>query len=281
MKPDAIQETNKQKTLGKITVVLLLLLLIALAVAGALHLYLQFLAPDHLSAVAVPVPGNQIVGERESEPSDVGLQAESSVSIGTALAFRSSPQVEMAAGVAAQQFRKQGLSVSNLFPGDIAEESYTVSFKHEKALKVKLSFVPTGQVSTALLENLQVRIVVQDGDTLLCDTDLQRLVSDAQFFYIKETPAKKSTHTFAVTVSLPTTAGNDCANQRLSGDILWEAEEVEEIPPDDKVPIVTPPDTGDPPRLMFYLALAALAVAFIVMLLLWTKRPKKGDRHEK
>lgn len=265
MKQDTEQNIKRPKLIRNINILLLILVLLAVLAIVAFYVYIKIFAPKDVPTVKVPdniiggqsSPADDPSGSQTSQPSETYKPVKVSMSF-----------------IGDKQLGEESLNVSNLFPGDSVQRNYGIRFVHEKNLKVKMYFVPEENSSVPLQDNMKIRILLKEGNALLCDLTFGALVTDGFYFYIEETPAKQSSFTFAHTLYLPESAGNECANQALCGKLVWEATDIDHIPNDDH-PVIIPPKTGDSFSSAIYICMVSLCGALLFAL--WLSKRTKRD----
>lgn len=149
----------------------------------------------------------------------------------------------------------KSFKLENMMPGDTQTREYTVTIKTKNAQKVYFE-----------IKNLkETKVIANDNPARLADTLLITVTANGTRLYsgvLGKMPqlsfnvtknVATQTVNFKITITLPTSAGNEVAGKRVAADFYWTLEEstpVETDPP--KPPIVTdpvkPPVETDPPK---------------------------------
>ncbi|MBR3762667.1 MAG: hypothetical protein IKK59_08020 [Lachnospiraceae bacterium] len=188
--------------------------------------------------------------------------------------------------------------MNNLFPGDSMEQSYRVKVTCQNTVNVGFRIEGTTG-SEKLAEVLKVRVSMADSKEPLYEgtlADMEELTY--QLAAGDEEQTKELC--YDIKVSLSTDVGNEYQNQVLKADFIWSmeyddtADETEEEPGTDEpgasneqesgmatedestAPLqVSQTDAGDSSHLLLYVCLAGIALAVLLVLLLY-KREKKA-----
>lgn len=301
------QEKKHYSFITKINILLIVLLCIGILATGGLYLYNRLGRSDDpavtISDNVIGDPsGSESQSSSESESSDITDGSASDQSISSEQPASSAPSEPSESSEMSGTQREvestsvsntdpesiemsfiddvlsgsTGFTVKNIFPGDSVQNAYRIRFKHDKALKVTVSFEPYPESSVTLAKNLTIKVFLRESGTILFSSDLEELKSEAVYFYIKAANNDQSILTFDFEVSLPTTAGNDCAYRRVAGDLVWTAVETDSIPRDGH-PVISP-QTGDDSDLTLYAVIIVISLAVLILLLV--KRRKRGCKDE-
>lgn len=179
-------------------------------------------------------------------------------------------------------------TVPNMFPGDSVAEEYTVTVRHRDPLTLYFG-IDIPNVDNKLAEALHVKVVLPSRNLTLYDGLMKDIPADGVPVVL---PRGENKMVYAITVTLPTSAGNEYMNLDLTVDLLWWY--VQEIgdgsgggsgsggggywPWPSPDPSVKPgADTGDSFSAPLYIGLGAVALCGVALLVLGKR---KGGRHE-
>ena len=179
--------------------------------------------------------------------------------------------------LAADQVTGVPFTVSNMFPGDSVAEKYTVTVRHRDPLTLYFG-IDIPNVDNKLAEVLHVKVVLPSRGVTLYDGLMKDIPVDGVPVVL---PRGENKMVYAITVTLPTSAGNEYRNLDLTVDLLWWYEQESSGggyisgPP----PQVKPDgaDTGDSFSAPLYIGLGAVALCGVALLVLGKR---KGGRHE-
>ena len=179
--------------------------------------------------------------------------------------------------LAADQVTGVPFTVPNMFPGDSVAEEYTVTVRHRDPLTLYFG-IDIPNVDNKLAEALHVKVVLPSKNTTLYDGLMKDIPAAGVPVVL---PRGENKMVYAITVTLPTSAGNEYRNRNLTVDLLWWYEQESSgggyIP--GPPPQVKPDgaDTGDSFSAPLYIGLGAVALCGVALLVLGKR---KGGRHE-
>lgn len=177
--------------------------------------------------------------------------------------------------LAADQVTGVPFNVSNMFPGDSVAEKYTVTVRHRDPLTLYFG-IDIPNVDNKLAAVLHVKVVLPSRNLTLYDGRMKDIPADGVPVVL---PRGENKMVYAITVMLPTSAGNEYMNRNLTVDLLWWYEQESSgggyIP--SQPPQVTPSETGDSFSAPLYIGLGAVALCGVALLVLGKR---KGGRHE-
>ena len=176
--------------------------------------------------------------------------------------------------LAADQVTGVPFNVSNMFPGDSVAEEYTVTVRHRDPLTLYFG-IDIPNVDNKLAEALHVKVVLPSRNLTLYDGLMKDIPADGVPVVL---PRGENKMVYAITVTLPTSAGNEYMNRNLTVDLLWWYEQESSgggYP--SQPPQVTPSETGDSFSAPLYIGLGAVALCGVALLVLGKR---KGGRHE-
>lgn len=177
--------------------------------------------------------------------------------------------------LAADQVTGVPFTVPNMFPGDSVEEEYTVTVRHRDPLTLYFG-IDIPNVDNKLAEVLHVKVVLPSKNATLYDGLMKDIPADGVPVVL---PRGENKMVYAITVSLPTSAGNEYMNLDLTVDLLWwyaqESSGGGYIP--SQPPKVDSGETGDSFSAPLYIGLGAVALCGVALLVLGKR---KGGRHE-
>lgn len=179
--------------------------------------------------------------------------------------------------LAADQVTGVRFNVSNMFPGDSVAEEYTVTVRHRDPLTLYFG-IDIPATDNKLAEALHVKVVLPSRNLTLYDGLMKDIPADGVPVVL---PRGENKMVYAITVTLPTSAGNEYMNRNLTVDLLWWYEQESSgggyipSPP----PQVKPDgaETGDSFSAPLYIGLGAVALCGVALLVLGKR---KGGRHE-
>lgn len=255
----------------KLNIALLILLLVALAVLAAV-LFVRA-KPDAVS------PDNRI---ETAEPLSLTLPR---TALSAIFDDAASPQMGGYSAVpltATVEFKGDhaAMTASGMLPGDSEEKTFTVTVKHRKTATVHFEArlandsVIDATTGRKLSDGMNIKVVqgtdtLYDGSIAGLTTATPRPVVDV------EVPGSRTTDLpYTITVSLPTSAGNEFQNKTLTIDLKWWLVSDEGGGGGGTI-IVNPPKTGDDfsPFLMGGAALVSLSLLAVLL------RRRKGENH--
>ena len=178
--------------------------------------------------------------------------------------------------LAADQVTGVPFTVPNMFPGDSVAEDYTVTVRHRDPLTLYFG-IDIPATDNKLAEVLHVKVVLPSKNATLYDGLMKDIPADGVPVVL---PRGENKMVYAITVSLPTSVGNEYMNLDLTVDLLWwYAQESSGgggyIP--SQPPKVDSGDTGDSFSAPLYIGLGAAALCGVAVLVI---RKRKGGRHE-
>ena len=255
----------------KLNIALLILLLVALVVLAAV-LFVRA-KPDAVS------PDNRI---ETAEPLSLTLPR---TALSAIFDDAASPQTGGYSAVpltATVEFKGNhaAMTASGMLPGDSEEKTFTVTVKHRKTATVhfeaRLANDSVIDVTTGrkLSDGMNIK-VVQGTDTLYNGSIAGLTTATPRPAVDVEVPGSRTTDLpYTITVSLPTSAGNEFQNKTLTIDLKWWLVSDEGGGGGGTI-IVTPPKTGDDfsPFLMGGAALVSLSLLAVLL------RRRKGENH--
>ena len=241
----------------KLNIALLILLLVALVVLAAV-LFVRA-KPDAVS------PDNRI---ETAEPLSLTLPR-------TALSAILTATVEFKGDHAA-------MTASGMLPGDSEEKTFTVTVKHRKTATVHFEArlandsVIDDTTGRKLSDGMNIK-VVQGTDTLYNGSIAGLTTATPRPAVDVEVPGSRTTDLpYTITVSLPTSAGNEFQNKTLTIDLKWWLVSDEGGGGGGGTIIVKPPKTGDDFSLPLMGGAALVSLSLLAVLLL---RRRKGENH--
>lgn len=180
--------------------------------------------------------------------------------------------------LAADQVTGVPFTVPNMFPGDSVAEEYTVTVRHRNPLTLYFGIdIPAND--NKLAEVLHVKVELPSRGVTLYDGLVKDIPTTGVSVVL---PRGENKMVYAITVSLPTSAGNEYMNLDLTVDLLWwYAQESSGgggggyIP--SRPPQVESGDTGDSFSAPLYIGLGAVALCGVALLVLGKR---KGGRYE-
>ena len=257
----------------KLNIALLILLLVSLVVLAAV-LFVRA-KPDAVS------PDNRI---ETAEPLSLTLPR---TALSAIFDDAASPQTGGYSAVpltATVEFKGDhaAMTASGMLPGDSEEKTFTVTVKHRKTATVHFEArlandsVIDDTTGRKLSDGMNIK-VVQGTDTLYNGSISGLTTATPRPAVDVEVPGSRTTdlpHT--ITVSLPTSAGNEFQNKTLTIDLKWWLVSDEGGGGGGTI-IVNPPKTGDDfsPFLMGGAALVSLSLLAVLLL-----RRRKGEHHD-
>lgn len=173
------------------------------------------------------------------------------------------------------------MTASGMLPGDSEEKTFTVTVKHRKTATVHFEArlandsVIDATTGRKLSDGMNIK-VVQGTDTLYNGSIARLTTATPRPAVDVEVPGSRTTDLpYTITVSLPTSAGNEFQNKTLTIDLKWWLVSDEGGGGGGTI-IVTPPKTGDDfsPFLMGGAALVSLSLLAVLLL-----RRRKGENH--
>lgn len=257
----------------KLNIALLILLLVALVVLAVVLLVRA--KPDAVS------PDNRI---ETAEPLSLTLPR---TALSAIFDDAASPQTGGYSAVpltATVEFKGDhaAMTASGMLPGDSEEKTFTVTVKHRKAATVHFEArlandsVIDDTTGRKLSDGMNIK-VVQGTDTLYNGSIAGLTTATPRPAVDVEVPGSRTTDLpYTITVSLPTSAGNEFQNKTLTIDLKWWLVSDEGGGGGGTI-IVKPPKTGDDfsPFLMGGAALVSLSLLAVLVL-----RRRKGEHHD-
>lgn len=258
----------------KLNIALLILLLVALVVLAAV-LFVRA-KPDAVS------PDNRI---ETAEPLSLTLPR---TALSAIFDDAASPQTGGYSAVpltATVEFKGDhaAMTASGILPGDSEEKTFTVTVKHRKTATVHFEAklandsVIDGTTGRKLSDGMNIK-VVQGTDTLYNGSIAGLTTATPRPAVDVEVPGSRTADLpYTITVSLPTSAGNEFQNKTLTIDLKWWLVSDEGGGGGGGTIIVKPPKTGDDfsPFLMGGAALVSLSLLAVLVL-----RRRKGEHHD-
>ena len=255
----------------KLNIALLILLLVALVVLAAV-LFVRA-KPDAVS------PDNRI---ETAEPLSLALPR---TALSAIFDDAASPQTGGYSAVpltATVEFKGNhaAMTASGMLPGDSEEKTFTVTVKHRKTATVHFEArlandsVIDDTTGRKLSDGMNIK-VVQGTDTLYNGSIAGLTTATPRPPVDVEVPGSRTTDLpYTITVSLPTSAGNEFQNKTLTIDLKWWLVSDEGGGGGGTI-IVNPPKTGDDfsPFLMGGAALVSLSLLAVLL------RRRKGENH--
>ena len=255
----------------KLNIALLILLLVALVVLAAV-LFVRA-KPDAVS------PDNRI---ETAEPLSLALPR---TALSAIFDDTASPQTGGYSAVpltATVEFKGDhaAMTASGMLPGDSEEKTFTVTVKHRKTATVHFEATLTNDsvvdaaTGRKLSDGMNIK-VVQGADTLY-DGSIAGLTATPRPAVDVEVPGSRTADLpYTITVSLPTSAGNEFQNKTLTVDLKWWLVSDEGGSGGGTI-IVNPPKTGDDFSLPLMGGAALVSLSLLAALLL---RRRKGENH--
>ena len=256
----------------KLNIALLILLLVALVVLAAV-LFVRA-KPDAVS------PDNRI---ETAEPLSLTLPR---TALSAIFDDAASPQTGGYSALpltATVEFKGNhaAMTASGMLPGDSEEKTFTVTVKHRKTATVHFEAtlandsVIDDTTGRKLSDGMNIK-VVQGTDTLYNGSISGLTTATPRPAVDVEVPGSRTTDLpYTITVSLPTSAGNEFQNKTLTIDLKWWLVSAEGGGGGGTI-IVKPPKTGDDfsPFLMGGAALVSLSLLAVLL-----HRRRKGENH--
>lgn len=258
----------------KLNIALLILLLVALVVLAVV--LLARTKPDAVS------PDNRI---ETAEPLSLTLPR---TALSAIFDDAASPQTGGYSAVpltATVEFKGNhaAMTASGMLPGDSEEKTFTVTVKHRKTATVHFEAklandsVIDDTTGRKLSDGMNIK-VVQGTDTLYNGSIAGLTTATPRPAVDVEVPGSRTADLpYTITVSLPTSAGNEFQNKTLTIDLKWWLVSDEGGGGGGGTIIVKPPKTGDDfsPFLMGGAALVSLSLLAVLLL-----RRRKGEHHD-
>ena len=255
----------------KLNIALLILLLVALVVLAAV-LFVRA-KPDAVS------PDNRI---ETAEPLSLTLPR---TALSAIFDDAASPQTGGYSAVpltATVEFKGNhaAMTASGMLPGDSEEKTFTVTVKHRKTATVHFEArlandsVIDATTGRKLSDGMNIK-VVQGTDTLYNGSIAGLTTATPRPAVDVKVPGSRTTDLpYTITVSLPTSAGNEFQNKTLTIDLKWWLVSDEGGGGGGTI-IVDSPKTGDDfsPFLMGGAALVSLSLLAVLL------RRRKGENH--
>lgn len=257
----------------KLNIALLILLLVALVVLAAV-LFVRA-KPDAVS------PDNRI---ETAEPLSLTLPR---TALSAIFDDAASPQTGGYSAVpltATVEFKGNhaAMTASGMLPGDSEEKTFTVTVKHRKTATVHFEArlandsVIDATTGRKLSDGMNIK-VVQGTDTLYNGSIAGLTTATPRPAVDVEVPGSRTTDLpYTITVSLPTSAGNEFQNKTLTIDLKWWLVSDEGGGGGGTI-IVNPPKTGDDFSLPLMGGAALVSLSLLAVLVL---RRRKGEHHD-
>lgn len=257
----------------KLNIALLILLLVALVVLAAV-LFVRA-KPDAVS------PDNRI---ETAEPLSLTLPR---TALSAIFDDAASPQTGGYSAVpltATVEFKGDhaAMTASGMLPGDSEEKTFTVTVKHRKTATVHFEAklandsVIDDTTGRKLSDGMNIK-VVQGTDTLYNGSIAGLTTATPRPAVDVEVPGSRTADLpYTITVSLPTSAGNEFQNKTLTIDLKWWLVSDEGGGGGGGTIIVKPPKTGDDFSLPLMGGAALVSLSLLAVLLL---RRRKGENH--
>lgn len=257
----------------KLNIALLILLLVALVVLAAV-LFVRA-KPDAVS------PDNRI---ETAEPLSLTLPR---TALSAIFDDAASPQTGGYSAVpltATVEFKGDhaAMTASGMLPGDSEEKTFTVTVKHRKTATVHFEAklandsVIDGTTGRKLSDGMNIK-VVQGTDTLYDGSIAGLTTATPRPAVDVEVPGSRTADLpYTITVSLPTSAGNEFQNKTLTIDLKWWLVSDEGGGGGGGTIIVKPPKTGDDFSLPLMGGAALVSLSLLAVLVL---RRRKGENH--
>lgn len=257
----------------KLNIALLILLLVALVVLAAVLLVRA--KPDAVS------PDNRI---ETAEPLSLTLPR---TALSAIFDDAASPQTGGYSAVpltATVEFKGNhaAMTASGMLPGDSEEKTFTVTVKHRKTATVHFEAklvndsVIDDTTGRKLSDGMNIK-VVQGTDTLYDGSIAGLTTATPRPAVDVEVPGSRTTDLpYTITVSLPTSAGNEFQNKTLTIDLKWWLVSDEGGGGGGTI-IVNPPKTGDDFSLPLMGGAALVSLSLLAVLVL---RRRKGEHHD-
>lgn len=256
----------------KLNIALLILLLVALVVLAAV-LFVRA-KPDAVS------PDNRI---ETAEPLSLTLPR---TALSAIFDDAASPQTGGYSAVpltATVEFKGNhaAMTASGMLPGDSEEKTFTVTVKHRKTATVHFEAklandsVIDGTTGRKLSDGMNIK-VVQGTDTLYNGSIAGLTTATPRPAVDVEVPGSRTTDLpYTITVSLPTSAGNEFQNKTLTIDLKWWLVSDEGGGGGGTI-IVDSSKTGDDFSLPLMGGAALVSLSLLAVLVL---RRRKGENH--
>lgn len=257
----------------KLNIALLILLLAALVVLAAV-LFVRA-KPDAVS------PDNRI---ETAEPLSLTLPR---TALSAIFDDAASPQTGGYSAVpltATVEFKGDhaAMTASGMLPGDSEEKTFTVTVKHRKTATVHFEArlandsVIDDTTGRKLSDGMNIK-VVQGTDTLYNGSIAGLTTATPRPAVDVEVAGSRTTDLpYTITVSLPTSAGNEFQNKTLTIDLKWWLVSDEGGGGGGTI-IVNPPKTGDDFSLPLMGGAALVSLSLLAVLVL---RRRKGEHHD-
>lgn len=173
------------------------------------------------------------------------------------------------------------MTASGMLPGDSEEKTFTVTVKHRKTATVHFEArlandsVIDDTTGRKLSDGMNIK-VVQGTDTLYNGSIAGLTTATPRPAVDVEVAGSRTTDLpYTITVSLPTSAGNEFQNKTLTIDLKWWLVSDEGGGGGGTI-IVNPPKTGDDFSLPLMGGAALVSLSLLAVLLL---RRRKGENH--
>lgn len=174
------------------------------------------------------------------------------------------------------------MTASGMLPGDSEEKTFTVTVKHRKTATVHFEAklandsVIDDTTGHKLSDGMNIK-VVQGTDTLYNGSIAGLTTATPRPAVDVEVPGSRTADLpYTITVSLPTSAGNEFQNKTLTIDLKWWLVSDEGGGGGGGTIIVKPPKTGDDFSLPLMGGAALVSLSLLAVLLL---RRRKGENH--
>ncbi len=157
-------------------------------------------------------------------------------------------------------------SVQNMLPGDVEIMYFTLDLHHHANVEVYFNAAVTEQTKN-LAEALHVKITHLENDNILYDGTFADMHSDGYSELFETTQSTKTTVTYKIEVSLPTSTGNEYQAAKLHADFEWYVKDADAL---------DAPQTGDSTVVVIFVVI--LTALFALLLLLFRQKRKDNER---
>lgn len=165
-------------------------------------------------------------------------------------------------------------TIENLMPGDVEYQQFDLRITYEDNVKINYSFNEDEDCSRALLENLRIEVYLPQIDEVIFEGCFAEFELNEQYIYLVQSETDESYIYYEIKISLPEETGNECMNEKISGQFVWTSEQVDVISDDAEYTIYAP-KTGDDSDYVIYLI--ALIVSGLGVIALLYRRNRRGN----